>query len=62
MINPNDFGPGELQQNLTQLQDFVSNPDHLNEQIKTYFDSFDSDQNDCLDRKELRLFLTQFFN
>jgi hypothetical protein len=61
MINPRDFAAGEMQKNLDQLRDFEGNPEHLNEQIKTYFDAFDSDENDCLDRKELRLFLTQFF-
>lgn len=28
--------------------------------MTTYFQSFDSDENDSLDRRELRLFLTQF--
>ena len=33
----------------------------LDEQITNYFKEYDSDENACLDRRELRLFLTQFF-
>ena len=61
MINPSEFKEGELDTILTQLRDYHSNPDHLNEMIHKYFDQFDEDKNGFLDRKELRHFLVQFF-
>ena len=61
MINPADFAEGEMQKALEGLLDFDQNSDKLNEQVTEYFNGYDSDENNCLDRKELRLFLTQFF-
>ena len=62
MINPAEFKDGELDQHLTRLQEFDGNDALLQEQLEKYFSEFDSDSNAWLDRKELRLFLTSFFD
>ena len=61
MIDPTEFGPGELDKALGQLVEFDQDDAKLTETLKQYFNEFDSDSNDHLDRKELRLFLESFF-
>ena len=41
---------------------FKANPAALEEAVATYFTQFDKDNNGHLDRKELRLFLTAFYD
>ena len=62
MINPTDFQAGEMETTLQHLREFEANDAALTEQLQTYFKEFDSDNNGGLDRKELRSFLTNFFN
>ena len=61
MIKAEEFSVEELENILKTLNDFKTVKDHLDEQIQKYFNEFDSDKNGFLDRKELRLFLHQFF-
>ena len=61
MIDPTEFAPGELDKALGQLVEFDQDDAKLTETLKQYFAEFDSDSNDHLDRKELRLFLESFF-
>ena len=61
MIDPTEFAPGELDKALGQLVEFDQDDAKLTETLKQYFNEFDSDSNDHLDRKELRLFLESFF-
>ena len=61
MISASDFKEGELEQTLVQLIEFDENKERLNAQIEEYFNSYDKDGNGGIDRKELRLFLTEFF-
>ena len=61
MIDPTEFAPGELDKALGQLVEFDQDDAKLTETLKQYFTEFDSDSNDHLDRKELRLFLESFF-
>ena len=61
MINPSDFNAGELDAHLERLREFDGNDQMLEEQLQKYFSEFDSDSNAWLDRKELRQFLTTFF-
>ena len=61
MINPSDFQAGELQAAITKLKGFDESDAELKETIEKYFSEFDSDDNAHLDRKELRQFLTSFF-
>lgn len=61
MINPNDFAPSEMEETLSKLTSFQQNQESLDAEIKKYFDSYDTDENNSLDRKELRHFLTEFF-
>mmetsp|Transcript_9990 Transcript_9990/g.13575 ORF Transcript_9990/g.13575 Transcript_9990/m.13575 type:complete len:111 (-) Transcript_9990:343-675(-) len=61
MINPNDFKEGELEAINNQLIKFQESPEELTESIQKYFTEFDEDKNGFLDQKELRHFLTLFF-
>ncbi len=61
MIKAEDFTTEELEAIVQQLNDFQNVQDHLNQEVTKYFNQFDKDQNGYLDRKELREFLTQFF-
>jgi len=61
MINSADFKEGELASILEQLKSFQSAPEQLFEEIQKYFAEFDDDNNGFLDRKELRHFLSLFF-
>lgn len=61
MINPADFKDDELQVALDQLRKFDADDAALSEQLQKYFAEFDSDHNEWLDRKELRQYLTTFF-
>lgn len=61
MINPKDFKEGELDEMLHKLEEFHNNADNLHAEIVAYFEEFDEDKNNYLDRKELRHFLTLFF-
>ena len=61
MINPADFKDGELNIALSQLYSFNEEEQLLKEQLNNYFLEFDDDKNGYLDRKELRLFLNNFF-
>ena len=61
MINPTEFAPGELDKALAQLVEFSQDDAKLTQTLQKYFEEFDSDSNDHLDRKELRLFLESFF-
>ena len=61
MINKNDFKEGELESVIEKLEAFHSDPANLHTEIVGYFTEFDEDKNGFLDRKELRHFLTLFF-
>ena len=61
MINPADFGEGEFEAAFTQLKTFQNNEDSLTQEVTRYFQSYDSDNNAGLDRRELRQFLNNFF-
>jgi Ca2+-binding EF-hand superfamily protein len=61
MINPKDFTEEELTKAVTQLQSFADDNSALHSAISAYFAEFDEDKNGFLDRKELRHFLTVFF-
>ena len=60
-IDYQEFAEGELEKSLTQLQEFDQDDTKLTEVLQKYFQEFDSDSNEHLDRKELRLFLQSFF-
>ena len=61
MIDPTEFAAGELDKALAQLVEFSQDDAKLTGTLQKYFEEFDSDSNDHLDRKELRLFLESFF-
>ena len=56
-----DFTKEELETIIKTLSDFKEVGEHLKNQVNTYFDEFDKDKNGFLDRRELRMFLTNFF-
>ena len=60
-IDHSDFAPGELDKTLSQLIEFDQDDTKLTQVLQKYFTEFDSDSNEHLDRKELRLFLDNFF-
>lgn len=62
MIKAEEFTKEELEAIIQKLTDFRDVHAHLDEQIRKYFQEFDKDNNDALDRKELRAFLNSFFS
>ena len=62
MLNKEDFKEGELDELVAKLTAFHSDPANLHNEIVGYFETFDSDKNGFLDRRELRHFLNLFFS
>ena len=61
MISKSEFAAGEFDQAHAQLQEFQNNEGSLTEEVMKYFQEYDDDGNQFLDRKELRQFLGNFF-
>ncbi len=62
MLRKEDFSKEEIEGLITTLKDFQANPNHLQEQVEKYFQTYDTDTNGVLDKKELRKFLQDFFS
>eukprot|EP00350_Pseudokeronopsis_sp_OXSARD2_P010726 CAMPEP_0170543196 /NCGR_PEP_ID=MMETSP0211-20121228/2398_1 /TAXON_ID=311385 /ORGANISM="Pseudokeronopsis sp., Strain OXSARD2" /LENGTH=120 /DNA_ID=CAMNT_0010846519 /DNA_START=14 /DNA_END=376 /DNA_ORIENTATION=+ len=60
-IKPEEFTKEELQNIIKTLTDLKEGQAVLKEKIEHYFKEFDKDANGFLDRRELRLFLQNFF-
>ena len=59
MISEKDFSKDELEGVIKQLKEFESQEGYLQEEVKTYFSTYDEDNNGFLDRRELRKFLRE---
>jgi Ca2+-binding EF-hand superfamily protein len=61
MINPKDIDEAHFDEVLNKLTEFEANPESLAAQIKQFFEQFDTDKNESLDKKELRHFMEALF-
>ena len=61
MIDVNDFEEGTLESMLTQVQSWMNDKASLKVEIAKLFIEFDKDENEKIDRRELRHFLTNLF-
>lgn len=61
MFGQNQFTPEQLAETKATVQQYAEDKAKLQEQINQYFEEFDKDNSEYLDRRELRHFLTFTF-